>query len=210
MKVLHFIELDGRTITVVIKSENVYPTHIETEAECIHSFPKTELERKTFKLLLIPNYNKYIVSKFVVPHLLRRIEVAVVSGYIEPLKGYAVFKPSLQYPLFINKMSGDFKEIYFKSLYESLKNQLSEIENQKGYIECINNINEIHKRYTEAINKYISLFKDALKITPDTAVLLESLLSLRELPSPPPAPPPKKGLLSRIIEKIKRLLGRKT
>ncbi|MEM1560110.1 MAG: hypothetical protein QXN35_00995 [Ignisphaera sp.] len=211
--ILHMIDVDGKTLTLKVLSENIYPTHIDMHVECIHSFPDIDIVDRKFRLLLIPNYNRYMISRFRVKKIIRGTDIVILSGYIDFMKGVAVFKPGLPYNVFIDKISSSSSEPYFKTLYEGLKQQLSNIESIKGYTECINIVSELHKKYAYVINRYIDIFKDSIQISsPDTALLLESILAMGEIPRTAQQEiqkPAKKGLLQRIKDMIKSLVRRK-
>lgn len=215
MKILHLLDVDGKSITLRVLREQEYPTHIELEAECIAAFPPSELIGNQFKIVSA-DYKPYIITGFKTRILGRELHVLVVSGTLSAYKGYAYISYGLPYTEFINRLSVGEKEPFYKKMYESLKLELAVLKSRisECYGEKLDVVESLHEEYSKLLSKYMDFYRRAVGLaSPETQVLIESLLAAAQPPTPPtptPAPAaPRKGILQRVKELLKKLLGRK-
>lgn len=208
LKIMHLIDVDGRSITLRILNEKQLPTHVELDVECIAAFPPTELLGKQFKIIAA-DYRPYIITGFIY----NKLQVLVISGYIEAYKGYAYISYGLPYTEFIKRVSAEEKEPYYKALLEAMKLELATLKTKinECFGEKLNIVESLHKEYSRILDKYIEFYKKAVGLaSPELQILVESILATTQPPTPPqpqptqPTPPPKKGFLQKLKEMFKR------
>jgi hypothetical protein len=191
-----------------IHNEKWYPTHVELEVTVASQFPPSQLIGYSFTVISV-DYRPYIVSAFKT----KRVEVYIAIGEIDVYKGRAYISfgyPSVEFYNLINRES---QEIYYKKLYDNLKEELGKLVTSLSscYSEKLDIIDQMHSAYSKVIDKYQEFYMKSIGLaSPEIPALIEGLLSLAPTPTPPtpPTPPPKPSLKERIIGFFRKLLRR--
>jgi len=146
--------------------------------------------------------------------------VYVVSGTLEPRKGYLYFIQGLPYPVFLSRMSGEEQEIFYRRMYRAALARIDEIQKrlQEDSMKMIEVLAKTHNRYSEMLEAYRNFMDKTLGYiarSPEAVAAMENIIMAASAPSPAaptgpaapaaPSPAPRRGILSRIGGALRRL-----
>lgn len=220
MKYIALFDLDGSTILLRPISITRETTHLRVKAKITMYYPAPKLPRGVLlgyvTVIFPPGFEDYIFMKIKVLFN----EVVVVSGTLVEHKGYLVFKPALPFNVFIQKLSSNEKETYYRDLYLKSVAMIGELRSELVKdLEALNRaLFEGSKSYTEIIANIYRQMERALSFLAKPEVLgtiENALIALSApppaTPSPTPAPPPtpaKRSLLDRLRGLIRWIRGK--
>jgi len=220
LRYLIFVDLDGSVIAARVLSVKRYPTHDEYRVKITSMAPRNKLPKKVLygitKVIAV-DLHKFI---FAAARWGLNTEVYVVSGTLEPRRGYLYFIQGLPYPVFIARMSGEKQEIFYRRMYRMALSRLDEIEKryQEDAMKMIEVLSRTHNRYSELLEAYSKFLDKSLGYiarAPEAVAAMENIIMAATAPSPAggapsPAPSsaPRRGILSRIAGFFRRLFGR--
>jgi len=217
LKYLIFLDIDGSVIAARVVREKRYPTHTELWLKITSMAPRNKLPKKVL----------YGITKAIAVDLHRFIFAAarwgfgttvyVVSGTLEPRKGYLYFIQGLPYPVFLARMSGEEQEVFYRRMYRAALARIDEIERryQEDAMKMIEILGKTHNRYSELLEAYRNYMDRSLGYlarAPEAVAAMENIIMASTAPAPSPAAPtpstapsPRRGILSRLLGGLRRL-----
>jgi len=222
MRYLIFVDIDGSVIAARVLREKRYPTHTELWLRITSMAPRNKLPKKVLygitKAIAV-DLHKFI---FAAARWGLNTEVYVVSGTLEPRRGYLYFIQGLPYPVFLDKMSGGEQEVFYRNMYRMALSRLDEIQKryQEDAMKMIEVLSKTHNRYSELLDAYARFLDKTLGYiarAPEAVASMENIIMAATAPAPTPAPAPpapaapapaRRGVLSRLLGGLRRLFRR--
>jgi len=215
---LVFLDIDASYQVFKVVSESNYLTHSVFILYAVDCLPREKCAGFLGKVVraLIPfGWDRYIFMRFRIGRF-GKSDIVVLSGSLKPLRGYLVFYPGYEYPVFSSKLEGKMEDFY-RNLYYSFKTEItSALDELKENLEKnVATLGDITKRFTDILKKYDEYIRKSVGMLSrgsEALTLLETgLVQLTSPPPPaPPAPPttpptpPKRGLIERIKSLFRR------
>jgi len=225
IRVYNFFDLDGGSITVREIHRTHYPTHDVIRGIVIHCTPIERCLDFLGKEVTIEaaELEDFVFNRIEIPlAFFRKIEVYNISGTLEPYQGTFHFVYGLPSTIFINRLSIEDKEVFYRRMYLNAISRISGImqsldeeseKNIKTLTAVVQSCKDIIRKYNELMARTFGIVATG----PEGLMAMEGVLSMLQPPSPPqqqaaaqaPSPRPSraKQLLSKVGSFIKRLIA---
>jgi len=217
---LVFLDIDASYQVFRVISENNYLTHtvfILYTVDCLPREKCTGYLEKVVRALIPFGWDRYIFMRFTIGRFGKN-DIVVISGSLKALKGYLVFYPGYEYPVFTEKLEGKLESFYRDLYYAMRKDMMEALDSLKQDLEKnVDTLADITKKFTDILKKYdeyVSKSIGLLSRGSEALTLLETgLVQLTSPPPPapptpttppPPQPPPKKSIWERIKSIFRR------